>query len=152
MRSEASKNAALLGQNNVSFHETPSSVPGNIGWINSFIVFQHIATRNGLGLFDRLIDLLAVGGVISTHFTYARRSKAAVRKADELVVMSARDGKIEGLVEPNFPDNGKMLMFDYDLNKIIARLQTRGFEGLSILFTDYRDHFGVNIIGQKEKT
>ena len=41
-------------------------------FINSFIVFQHIPCHRGLGLFRRLVDLLAEDGVGAIHVTFSK--------------------------------------------------------------------------------
>ena len=45
------------------------------GWINAFIVFQHIPTARGLTLLRALVEKLEQGGLISVHFTVWREAR-----------------------------------------------------------------------------
>src|SRR5687767_14743422 len=74
MLDEARKNAAGFGVKNVTVEKADdqlSRLSGSFDLVHSFVVFQHIKPSLGLELAERLVDLLADGGIGALHFQYA---------------------------------------------------------------------------------
>jgi SAM-dependent methyltransferase len=76
MRSEAYKNARLSGVE-ISLEAEAS---GTYDLIHSYIVFQHIPIRTGIGITKQLLSRVNPGGVAVLHFTY-RSTKSPLVKA-----------------------------------------------------------------------
>ncbi len=123
---------------------------GSFDWINSFIVFQHIAPERGLALMETLLARLAPGGHVSLHVTAwrelaltpapARSWRALVRALIPEVLLTR--------LRPA-PATGTISMYDYDLSQVLARLNRAGLEELTLVSTDHGGHHGVILLGRK---
>lgn len=70
MLSEAQKNAALLGVTNASFEtadDALSNAPGQFGFVNCYIVLQHIPTARGMEIIRQLVAKIKPGGGCLIH-------------------------------------------------------------------------------------
>jgi SAM-dependent methyltransferase len=119
---------------------------GPFGWINSCIVFQHIAPQRGLNILEDLLARLAPGGMISIHITVWRDARH-----DRSVVTGWRRWRAERRYRAwvrNLPV-GEILMYDYDLSKVIRLVNQAGIEEMTLVSTDHDGHHGVIILGRK---
>ena len=119
---------------------------GPFGWINSFIVFQHIPPERGLEILRDLLARLAPGGAISLQITVWRSDRH---------VWTAPPGW-RGLLERRrrrawarkLPV-GQILMYDYDLSAVVRLLTLAGVDEMKLVSTDHDGHRGVIILGRR---
>jgi SAM-dependent methyltransferase len=132
---------------------------GKFGWINSFIVFQHVPPKRGLKLFEELLQKLDHGGFISLHFTIYRDLAAdpperfgeapvsMLRKWAHAMLRKSAIGKAVRRIWWGSAPRGTMLMFDYDLNRICALCHRYGIEELTLVHTNHGGCHGVEVYG-----
>ncbi|WP_019830944.1 class I SAM-dependent methyltransferase [Sphingomonas sp. PR090111-T3T-6A] len=145
MREEARKNVPA----NVQIFEAIDSVPAEtVDWINSTIVFQHIHPANGLPLFQKLLDRLAPGGGMTVQFTTFKERGAVTMAGLGMDYVSWDGERMKALIETP-PGSGTMMMYDYDLNQIMAMLYRAGIERFTIQHSNHGGHHGAFVIGRK---
>lgn len=119
---------------------------GPFGWINSFIVFQHIPPDRGMGLMAELLARLAPGGHVSLHITIWREAQHAPAKPAgwrALFAANAEERRLAALPA------GTMIVYDYDLSGVVKLLNQAGVAELTLVSTDHGGHHGVIILGRK---
>jgi 2-polyprenyl-3-methyl-5-hydroxy-6-metoxy-1,4-benzoquinol methylase len=147
MLAHANKRCEQLRQANVRFQ---TEMPGDpFDWINSYIVLQHISPGRGLQILRRLLDLLVVGGRISIHLTTSREPSLAVQLLTASEVAFVDEQKLSAYTSELKEPTGKMFMFDYDMNLVLALLRRSGFAELHLVLIDHGGHHGVWILGVK---
>lgn len=122
--------------------------PGPFDWINSIIVFQHIPPSRGYPLFEELLDRLAPGGVLSAQFTLYR-DKAFLQQTICVIEEAVWDGEDMRSLRQAPPPPGTMLMYDYDLTRLIASAVRRGVEQFFLEHTDHSGCHGVRIYARR---
>jgi SAM-dependent methyltransferase len=119
---------------------------GPFGWINSYIVFQHIPPERGLMILKDLLARLAPGGMISIQITAWRNERH-----QRPVVTGCRrwyaDRRYRAWVK-NQPV-GQILMHDYNLSAVIRLANLAGIGEMKLVSTDHDGHHGVIIFGRK---
>ncbi|WP_309605017.1 class I SAM-dependent methyltransferase [Phenylobacterium sp.] len=119
---------------------------GPFDWINSFIVFQHIAPRRGLAILEDLLARLADDGVVSLHLTVWRDARVTPevprgwRRLAQPLLARWRLARLKP---------GAILMYDYDLSAVVRLLNKAGLADLTLITTDHGGHHGVIILGRK---
>ena len=147
MVDHANKRCAQLGQANVRFQ---TEIPDNrVEWINSYIVLQHVPTAHGLRILRRLFDLVVAGGRISIQLTISREPRLAGQFLYASDVAFFDGQKIAAVTAELKQPTGRMFMFDYDMNLVLAMLRRSGFAELHLIMTDHDGHHGVWILGAK---
>src|SRR5271166_5329161 len=147
MLDHANKRSAQLGQANVQFQ---TEIPDDrVEWINSYIVLQHIPTGHGLRILRRLFDLVVPGGRISIQLTISREPRLAGQFLYTSDVAFFDGQKIAAVTAELKQPKGRMFMFDYDMNLVLAMLRRSGFTELHLVMTDHDGHHGVWILGAK---
>lgn len=138
--------ARLHAPGNVEFVRALPDI--SFDWINSFIVFQHIPPARGYRLFDELLERLAPGGVVSSHFTlYRDRSFVAPTVGGFEDV--AWDGEaLRVLSEAPF-QAGAIAMYDYDLTRLIASSVRHGIEVFHLEHLNHGGCHGVRFFGRR---
>lgn len=131
---------------NVEFAEVLPD--GVFDWINSLIVFQHIPTARGYELFDELLDRLAPGGVISVHVTIFRDQRALPALLD-LLLDGVWDGSNLRVLDDKPPPAGHMMIFDYDLNRLLSAAIRRGIGSFYLEHSDHGGCHGVILYGRR---
>ncbi len=145
MRAEARKNVPA----NVEILETIDAVPvDSVDWINSTIVFQHIHPANGIPLFKKLLDKLAPGGGVTAQFTTFKDRSAVTIESLGMDFISWDGERMTTLVETPL-GSGTMMMYDYDLNQIMAMLYQTGIEQFTVQHSNHGGHHGAFIVGRK---
>ena len=119
---------------------------GPFGWINSFIVFQHIPPERGMEILADLLARLAPGGMISLQLT-AWRDGRHQRPVVTGWRRAYADYRHRQWVQ-NLPV-GQIWMYDYDLSKVLRLLNLAGIEEMKLVSTDHDGHHGVIIFGRK---
>lgn len=117
-------------------------------WVSSIIVFQHIPPRRGYALFDDLLRRVNHGGAITLHVTLYRDSRVIRHLTDELQGMRW-DGDDIVLTEPVRAAPGSIMMYDYDLGRLLELTVKHGFQSLMTQHTDHGGHHGVILYGRK---
>lgn len=156
MLQEAQNNCQRKGLSNIKWLEADdrlSKVTGTFDLINSHIVFQHIPRKRGEKIFERLIDLLADGGIGALHFTYFRQGPAIgwidwARKTLPFV---------NGIVNITFlklPFAYPMVQMNkYDLGRLFRILQEKQCDRPFVTFSYYSlanvSTYGMTIFFQK---
>src|SRR3569623_3582976 len=119
---------------------------GPFGWINSFIVLQHLPPARGLEILRDLLARLAMGGMVSIHLTVwrdARHERPVVTGWRRVIA----DMRYRRWVE-NLPV-GQIWMYDYDLSKVVRLFNLAGVEEMQLVSTDHDGLHGVIIFGRK---
>ena len=115
----------------------------SFGWINSYIVFQHIPPERGMVLLGELLRRLEPEGVITLHFTIWREEQLKVRP------WRAAARRMVDLVKPR---EGLVSMYEYDLGAILEELNRHGIFRMILKSTDHGGHHGVMIVGRRDLT
>lgn len=145
MLARAASDAKTSGVANVRF---ATAIPDEtFDWINSFIVFQHIEPRNGIALLDALLSRLAVGGVVTLHFTIFRDSRIWYRGLQE-----SEFGRYDGETYVNFSRGPmrEMPIYEYDLSEVVCHMIGHGLRALSMRHVDHAGLHGMWIVGKRE--
>lgn len=117
-------------------------------WVSSHIVFQHIPPQRGYALFEDLLKRVNPGGAITLHVTLYRDHRAMQPIAD--VAQAARwDGETLNVLRQTAGPEGGILMYDYDLGRLLELTIRHGFLTLLTQHTDHGGHHGVMMSGRK---
>jgi hypothetical protein len=109
-----------------------SAVSESFDFVISYIVLQHIQVRRGETLINRLLELTAIGGVVSLQIAVDRGDtalQAAVYWARRRI--PALHGVVNKLRGQRFSDP-LMEMNEYRLSRILRLLQNHGFDEVSV--------------------
>jgi cyclopropane fatty-acyl-phospholipid synthase-like methyltransferase len=149
MLAEGEKRKAACGVANVHFqsalHETQ-----RVDWINSYIVFQHIAPRVGLPILEGLLQRLNLGGFISIQLTYFHDSRHLTEVTRDVAAYTFDGERMRVLADANL-EVGTMEMFDYDLNGVFRLLDRHGLGEVHVRQTDHGGCHGVWLFGRKDR-
>lgn len=96
-----------------------------VDWVHSTMVFQHIPPVRGYVLFDALMARLAPGGVFSIHFPIFKDGDY-LQRLTPYFQRGQWDGESLRHVNPDDFPEGTMLMYDYDVNRIIMASTSAG--------------------------
>jgi SAM-dependent methyltransferase len=119
---------------------------GPFDWINSFIVFQHIPPARGEAIIEDLLGKLATGAMVSLQVTVWREKSHEWPKETGLRrLFQAQRQRRWARKLPL----GQILMYDYDLSRIVRLLNRAGIEDMRLVSTDHGGHHGVIILGRK---
>lgn len=111
-------------------------------WLNSYIVFQHIETRQGYRLFDSLLRLLRSSAVISVHFTLFKDERHARFMTNTLRYFSVDEtGVTDYYPSGDFYKPDEMMMNDYRLDRLVQIMRDNKFERY---FIDMEDQDGMH--------
>lgn len=152
MLEEARRNAELLGVSNIEYRDASAFLASQqpaFDFINSYIVFQHIAPVVGMEITRRIVSLLRPGGIGALHYTISRRSSPFRRLVNRLrrsvpgvnaLVNVARGRPID---EPMLP------VFDYDLAELLALLRDQHCAPVLVEDTQHGRHSGAKLFFRK---
>ncbi|MFI4949901.1 MAG: class I SAM-dependent methyltransferase [Caulobacterales bacterium] len=119
---------------------------GPFDWINSFIVLQHIPPERGLEIIEKLLSRLAMGGAISLQLTVWRERGHVW--PDETGLKRLFQKQRQKRWARRLPV-GQILMYDYDLSKVVRLANRAGIEDMRLVSTNHDGHHGVIILGRK---
>jgi SAM-dependent methyltransferase len=148
----AQENCSMFSSDAVrlkSVDEFDALEPGNFDLVHSFIVLQHIPINRGELILQKLIDLLANGGVGAIHFTYAdsrtafRRRLSALRKRVKLV-----HGLLNLAARRSY-SSPHMQMNIYSMNRIFHILAKRHCSNLHVELSGHSGIHGAMIYFEK---
>ena len=170
MLEQARLNCERAGCTNVRLVVSDDSIAAAVGrfdLVHSSIVLQHIDVSRGRRFFERLVDLVAPGGVAAVQVTYAcarypatygqppqPTSSPAVPASDPLATVYKRvrdwlpkqTPTLETFAPP--PAVGtdpEMLMNHYNLGELAYMIQRSGAKGFQADFTDHGGVWGVTL-------
>jgi SAM-dependent methyltransferase len=120
----ARENAAAAGAANASFVTSLDELHGQrFDFICSLIVFQHIPVKEGLEALERLLSLLAPGGIAALHFTTKRPGTLFRRLGRRARAAFPLVHRIAQRLEKSGSDLPYMQMNAYDPAQIVQRMQ-----------------------------
>ena len=124
---------------------------GPFDWINSFIVFQHIAPARGEAIIEDLLTRLAPGGAVSLHVTVWRdkdREWVSEPEAPKPGWWRFLRAQRVRLAVRRLPV-GHIHMYDYDLSRIVRLLNRAGIEEIHLVSANHDGHHAVIVLGRK---
>jgi 2-polyprenyl-3-methyl-5-hydroxy-6-metoxy-1,4-benzoquinol methylase len=147
MLTEAQKNAPTSEL--ILSDDTLSRLNGQLDFIHSFIVLQHIPPARGMVFIAILLNRLSPGGMVALHITLKRPSNFAKRIVYFLkhrvpgarLLFNLLQGK--PLMEP------VMQMNEYDMHRVVRTFEAAGMTDIHILPHPASDTFGVMIFARK---
>jgi trans-aconitate methyltransferase len=153
MLDEARRNCERQSIENVEFATSVDQLrtiaSRGYDFVHSYIVFQHIPIRDGMRIFEALLDGLTAGGVLALHFTVHREMSPmhkAVTWAMKHVPLVYRACQIARGRPAGDPP---MQMNAYDLSLILATLRRRGVPSAIVQTTDHGGSIGAMVIAKK---
>jgi SAM-dependent methyltransferase len=149
MLAEAERQKIARGVANVHF-QTELLEGQRADWINSYIVFQHIAPRVGMPILEGLLQRLNPGGFISVQLTYFHDSRHLTELTRDVAAYTF-DGEQMRVLADAALEIGAMEMFDYDLNGVFRLLDRHGLGEVQVRQTDHGGCHGVWLFGRKER-
>ncbi len=115
-------------------------------WINSFIVFQHIPPDRGEAILADLLGRLNADGAVSLQFAVWRDE---ARQWPKKTGWRSAFGSLRRRRWIASLPVGNILMYDYDLSRLLRLLNEGGVEEMSLVSTHHDGHHGVIILGRK---
>ncbi len=153
MIAEARRNAAAMSVPNVTFDVSDANLSGlergAFDLIHSFIVFQHIPSRYGERLVERMIELLSDEGVAVLHFLYhaeIKRWHAVARWLRKRVVPLHWAANLLYGKPLRYP---LMEKNEYDLNRLFFLLRRRGCGNGIVRLEGVHTMHGIIVFFQK---
>lgn len=121
-----------------------------VDWVNSLIVFQHIPPARGYAILERLLALLAPGGLLSVQLVFYRDERHTAELVRDLADYRFDGSTLEVLsIKPT--DAGYMTMYDYDLNVVMRLLFRAGIDPVTAQHTDHGGCHGAWLFGVKNR-
>lgn len=117
-------------------------------WINSVIVFQHIPPTRGYALFADLLGRLEPGGVLSMQFTLFK-DETFIGHAIQNARRATWDGERLRILDETPDPPGSMMMYDYDLNRLMAMLHDHGVDQVMLQHTNHGGCHGARVLGRR---
>lgn len=120
-------------------------------FIHSFIVFQHIPVKQGMHLFNEMLDHLEENGVGVIHFTYYRKASRIFGLVYSLIIRSSIFSGLWNFLRGD-PITAPILQMNmYDPGELLRVLQDCNCHNIHISFTKHNDVFyGILIFFQKK--
>jgi SAM-dependent methyltransferase len=146
MLEEARRNCATAGLGNVDLKPSVpglANIEGTVDFVHSYIVFQHISPAIGYGLFEALLDRLSPTGSGMLHFTFARRAPALRTWVHRARRSSLLVHRAMNLAQRRPFDAPLMAVFEYDVARLLATLEARGFLRIGGRLTDHGGWLGI---------
>jgi 2-polyprenyl-3-methyl-5-hydroxy-6-metoxy-1,4-benzoquinol methylase len=117
---------------------------GPFDWVNTYIVLQHIEPARGYRYIKQLSALTARGGALTLHVTTARDDQL---KRPSL--WKTPRTALAHFLHWRLADPGFIMMYDYDLARVIALLTRDGFGPMYLEPLDHGGHRSVIIHTRK---
>jgi ubiquinone/menaquinone biosynthesis C-methylase UbiE len=152
MLSEARRNSAKLGLDNISFVKSDDDLTALEGEYNLFvseIVFQHIPEVRGCKIFSHLVRCLSKGGIGYVQLTY-RRSYSLFKKFYFMFRTKVPGaGFLVNAMRRQPLDTPFLQMNSYDMNKIMSILQENKVEKVYSRFYETGEYKSIYLYFQK---
>lgn len=117
-------------------------------WVFSLTVLQHIPPERGYDIIHRLLRAVAPGGGITLQVTYGRSAFHDDSAGARLVLDQSGVRPAKGIVEGVLP-KGTMIMYDYDLNRVIGQFYLDGMNQINLEHYDHGGIIGVTISARR---
>lgn len=153
MLREARRNCEAAGVQNVSLLKSDdrlSALKGDVDFVHSFIVFQHIRPARGEKLVRTLLRRLRSGGFGALHFTYAKRIPRWRRTAQAIRSRVPLAHGVGNLLQRRPFRHPLMEMNDYDINRLLLILQEHDCHRVHLRFSDHGGYLGVILFFHRE--
>jgi SAM-dependent methyltransferase len=154
MLKEAAKNCAGRSITNVRFMRSADDLNGvaeQFDFVHSYIVFQHIPVLYGEKIVQRLLDLLARGGIGALHFTYARIGDQPRLRIPGFIKRVVPYYDIIRKLCRGIPlSRPELRMYGYNTNQLLQIFQMNGVHEIHLRFTKHQVHLGVILFFKKE--
>lgn len=108
--------------------------PDTFNFVHSFIVFQHIPVKRGYAILDQLLDRLATGGIGVLHFSYRNIRRNRWLRSFHRMPLGRELGNI---LKGRPTRQPQMLMEEYDLNKVMQKIQSASSGLVHVRPTDH---------------
>jgi SAM-dependent methyltransferase len=129
---------------NASF--TTQLPEGPFSWINSFIVFQHIPSEEGLALLRSALDRLAPGGFASIQLTAWNTQPP---QPDSLLDRFRRWRNLRIHRQPGRNVQPLIRMHDYNFSEVMRCFMDRGMSRLVLRHTAHGEHHGAWVLARR---
>jgi SAM-dependent methyltransferase len=138
----------VVGCSNITFHRGLEEVAGQADLVHSYIVLQHIRPAQGMDIIERLMRLVAPGGVFVLHVTTgdSRRGRALLNWFRYRITplhwaynIARRRPFAEPITEMN----------RYDAHSILTLAACNGFDGVFVRPLDQAGHRGLVFFGSR---
>lgn len=147
MLQEAKRQAEKKSIANISFIQSSNCDElgdSQFDFVHSYIVFQHIPVDRGYAILDKLLASLRNGGVGVLHFTFSNpkyRAWTIIRKIPY-------NKQLRNFFHGRPLNEPFMQMNEYDMNKIMRKIQ---LQGVTTCYMEFSDHgvSGVTIYFKK---
>jgi 2-polyprenyl-3-methyl-5-hydroxy-6-metoxy-1,4-benzoquinol methylase len=152
MLAESTRNAQARGIANAAFvlsDDTLSSAPGPYDFVHTYIVLQHIPVSRGLFLIDRLLDMVAPGGVASLHMTVDRNNSPLQAMQYWAVHNLYGVQGLFNLIKGRAWSEPGMQMNAYPLSKVLAHFARRGFGDVIINTEMHGRIMGAHVLARR---
>ena len=149
MREIADANLRSVGVGNarvLASDDLLSQAEGEFDFVNSFIVLQHIPPERGTVLLEHLIRKIRKGGVGSLQLTYAKDRRFFPHEGWRARFYRREGDSIRDILPQPMGADAHIMMFDYDLNAVMALVSTYGGSPVMVLPTNDDGHLGVHLI------
>src|SRR6185437_3831351 len=138
MLEEARKSCSRFAVDGVELlhlDEMDSLEPGSFNLVHSFMVFQHVPVARGEVLLEKLIRLLAEGGIGALHFTFSIPRGMALQAITTLRNHSRTLNGILNVAKGRPFSRRHMQMNNYSMNRILEMLAQQGCSNVCVEFT-----------------
>jgi trans-aconitate methyltransferase len=153
MLEEARKNCERQSIGNVAFTTSVDQLrtvaSRGYDFVHSYIVFQHIPTRDGMRIFEALLSGLTAGGVLAVHFTVHRETSLMHRAGTWAATHVPLAHRLCQMARGRPSADPPMQMNAYDLSLICATLHRRGVPSAIVQTTDHGGFVGAMVIAKK---
>jgi SAM-dependent methyltransferase len=127
---------------NVTFHRSVEDISGPVDLVHTFIVLQHIRPAQGMAIIERLMRLVAPGGVFVLHVTVgdSRRGRAILnwfRYRIPPLHWAYNIARRRPFAEPITEMN------QYDTYSVLTLADRNGFDGAFVRPLDHNGHRGL---------
>lgn len=119
-------------------------------WVNSSIVLQHIPPQRGYDIFETLLDRVMPGGAFSIHVTFFKDGEY-IEWLRGTLERGSWDGEVLRHVHQAAAPGGAMLMYDYDLTRLMIAATTRGFDNFYMDHVNHGGCHGVMMYGRRRR-
>lgn len=152
MLEEAKKNCAKQGANNVTFMTTAEflrSPDESADFVHSFIVLQHISSKTGYQLMEKLVSTLKEGGIGAIHVTFDDTRSRLRRLLSRVKAGVPGAAQLHNLLRRRPLNLPAMPMYSYRLDRVFRLLHDNGCRKVISHFTEHGKHLGLFLIFEK---
>lgn len=154
MLREAATNCREAGVGNVTLvrgDDALSGVSGSFDLVNTLIVLQHIPVERGLGIFRRLVELVAPGGCGALHVNYAVPAPPPAPAPGRGLLRSVARTVLAPLRRRPGPGVREMQMNPYPINPLLRAIQSAGVRWVHVEVSEGDEHCGAQFFFRRSQ-